>query len=120
MFTGYCMLLVHRAAAELSPCQHSSLKQPSRVPVGLHSLSAVLITVHTVPQIKYKQHLSAPKVPGLNPTAGMGIEAVHKVRDRVNVSTLTGQMPDIQEGTGVEEAPAAEGAPGWYSLGDGS
>lgn len=45
---------------------------------------------------------------------------MHKVRERVNASPLTGQMPDIQEGTGVEEAPAAEEAPGWYSLGDGS
>lgn len=117
MFTGYCVLLAHGAAAQLSPCQHSSLKPPRRVPIGLHSLPAILINAHTVPQVKYKQHLSAPKVPSLNPAAGMGKEAVHKVRDGVNVSPLTGQMPDIQEGNGVEEAPAAEGAPGWYSLG---
>lgn len=44
---------------------------------------------------------------------------MYKVRERVKASPFTGQMPDIQELAGVEEAPAAEEAPGWYSPGDG-
>lgn len=56
VFTGLCALLPHGAAAELSPCQRSSLKPLRRVPIGLHSLLPVLINVHTVPQIKNKHN----------------------------------------------------------------
>lgn len=33
---------------------------------------------------------------------------MQKVGERVNLSPWTGQMPDIQEGAGVKEAPGAE------------
>lgn len=120
MFGGWCTLLVHGAAAELSPRQHSWLRPSRRVPGGPGPSLSAPINACTAPQIKNnRHHLCA--LGSRFESDSCGCENKQGTRSGKGLTRSLRPNPESHRGTGAREAPAAEEeAPGWYSPGDGS
>lgn len=106
MFGGWCTLLAHGAAAELSPCQHSWLRPPRRVPGGPGPLLSAPINARAAPRIKNnRHHLCA--LGSRFESDSWGCENKQGTRSGKGLTRSLRPNPESHGGIGAREAPAA-------------